>query len=333
MNSTLLKLSGRSTQFCQALLRLKSKLQRGSRVMKMALAAENKAKPKKKKEPLTLRRILLDLFKLYVFYVLLSLIIIFGVKDKLVLFPSQDMSWKACLPILDKDLKCQTSKISIPTGNGNKLAGLYIKNPRSKFLTIVNHGNAGNIGHRIVIAANLIGAGSSVLLYDYQGYGESSGEAKLSNLVPDAEAAYDYAMNKLGYASSSIILYGESIGCGVTSGVMKDRTPHAFILQSPFVSLMKTAKDKLFFMRTLPDFIDPEPQLNNLAAVERKHPPLLLMHGDKDTTLPSKYSQELYQKASEPKQLFLVKGADHNDIYCRGDNSVFLTLKKFIESI
>lgn len=300
--------------------------------MKMALAVKTKAKPQKKK-PLTLKGVVIDLFKLYVFYVLLSLIIIFGIKDKLVLFPSADMSWKTCLPILDRDLKCQTSELSIPTLNGNKLAGLYIKIPRSKFLTIVNHGNAGNIGHRIVIAANLIGAGSSVLLYDYQGYGESGGQAKLSNLVPDARAAYDYATNKLGYPSSSIILYGESIGCGVTSGVMKERTPRAFILQSPFVSLMKTAKDKLFFMRTLPDFIDPEPQLNNLASVEKAHPPLLLMHGDKDITLPCKYSQELYEKASQPKQIFLVKGADHNDIYCRSDNSVLLTLKNFIESI
>ncbi|HMW91020.1 MAG TPA: alpha/beta hydrolase [Candidatus Obscuribacter sp.] len=287
------------------------------------------------KKAFTPRRIMIDLVKLYLFYVFLSMLIIMGLKDRLILFPMQDTSWKPGLKGMDEALKCTESKeVSFKTADGKTLSGYLVKNKNAAAkLVIINHGNAGNIGHRMGIAATLAAAGASALAYDYQGYGESQGDPKLANLIPDATAAYDFATKELGYKADDIILYGESIGCGVTTGVMASRPCRAVILQSPFVSLMSTARDKLFFMRTLPDFVMVEPQLNNLAAVQKPHPPLLLMHGDKDKTLPCRYSEELFAKASEPKQLFIVEGADHNDVYQDPGRGVLVTLKNFIASV
>jgi fermentation-respiration switch protein FrsA (DUF1100 family) len=38
---------------------------------------------------------------------------------------------------------------------------------------------------------------------------------------------------------------------------------------------------------------------------------LLLIHGDKDETVPADHAERLYQKAREPKRLEIVRGADH----------------------
>ncbi|HNH76289.1 MAG TPA: hypothetical protein PLF23_21050, partial [Candidatus Obscuribacter sp.] len=127
------------------------------------------------KKAFTPRRIMIDLVKLYLFYVFLSMLIIMGLKDRLILFPMQDTSWKPGLKGMDEALKCTESKeVSFKTADGKTLSGYLVKNKNAAAkLVIINHGNAGNIGHRMGIAATLAAAGASALAYDYQGYGES----------------------------------------------------------------------------------------------------------------------------------------------------------------
>jgi len=47
--------------------------------------------------------------------------------------------------------------------------------------------------------------------------------------------------------------------------------------------------------------------------------PLLLVHGKSDTRLPFSCSQQIYDRALEPKQLFLYDGAEHRLEECRDD--------------
>ena len=179
---------------------------------------------------------------------------------------------------------------------------------------MVSHGNAGNLGFRLGLASFIVASGQSVFLYDYEGYGESQGEAKLANLIPDAVCAFDYIVGPLGYKTDEVILYGESIGCGVTSGIMQERKARAVVLQSGFTSLVTAGKDKLWQLKILPDWSFPQPVFDNLSAVKRPHPPLLFIHGEKDAILPVQYSRTMFAEAAEPKQYYEVKGAGHNDI-------------------
>lgn len=280
------------------------------------------------------KALLKEFVKIYVFYMFLSMLILMGLKDKLVLFPMKNTEWRNYIADVDKNLPTKTREVKFKADNGKMLDGFYIKNnnPTAK-LVLVCHGNAGSVADRIPLAAHLAAAGASALVFDYEGYGDSEGESKMSRLIPDAVSAFDYAKNELGYKAEDIILYGESIGCGVATGTMQKRTPKAIILQSPFVSLMQTARDKLFFLYTLPDIVIVEPQLNNMAAVIKEHPPLLLMHGEDDKTLPCRYSKELYEKALEPKQLVIIPKVDHNDMYVGTNQLVLKTLRDFIAGL
>ena len=53
--------------------------------------------------------------------------------------------------------------------------------------------------------------------------------------------------------------------------------------------------------------------------------PLLLVHGKSDTRLPLSCSQQIYDRALEPKQLVLYDGAEHRLEECRDDLELLLS--------
>jgi pimeloyl-ACP methyl ester carboxylesterase len=282
----------------------------------MTQTIQNSRQPKAKKprKKVTFKSALIYCFNLYLCFLLCGVFLVFGIRDKIALFPMQNTEWKSFLKEMPAKLSVQTKELMIPGADGSKLAALLITKPGSKYVYMVSHGNAGNLGFRLGLASFIVASGQSVFLYDYRGYGESTGEAKLANLIPDGLSAYDYLVGPLGYKPDQVILYGESIGCGVTTGIMQERKARAVVLQSAFTSLITAGKDKLWQLKIFPDWLCPQPHLDNLSAVKRPHPPLLFIHGDKDTILPVQYSRTMFAAALEPKKYYEVKGAGHNDI-------------------
>ena len=276
--------------------------------------------PRRPRKKITLKSTAIYLFNLYLCFLACGLFIVFGIRDRIALFPMQDTKWKPYLAQMARTFHVQTEEMTIAGPGGHKLAALLIRKPGSRYVYLISHGNAGNLGFRIPLATYIIGTGQSVFMYDYEGYGESQGEAKLNNLIPDATSAYDYLTGNLGYKENQIILYGESIGTGPTTALMQIRKPAAVVLQSGFTSLITAGKDKLWQLKIFPDFICPEPHLDNLSAVEAKHPPLLFIHGDQDIVLPVNYSRTMFAAASQPKTYFEARGAGHNDICDRPEN-------------
>ncbi len=268
------------------------------------------------------KEIIKAVVQLYFLYVALGLLLLFVFKDAAVLHPMYDVSWKPQLSKLDQLFKTKSREIKIPLPKLSKdigfekpetLAALLVEKPSDKVI-LVSHGNAGNIGHLVGLASLLVNSGASVFLYDYQGFGESGGSATCSHALSDGLTAYDYVVNTLHYKPENIIVYGESVGCGVTTNIMKNRKVGKVILQSGFPSLLQAARDKLFFLWVLPPNLVPEPNFDNLSAVQEAHPPILFMHGDKDTILPFSYCETMYSKALAPKQMYTCHGEGHNDI-------------------
>jgi fermentation-respiration switch protein FrsA (DUF1100 family) len=52
-----------------------------------------------------------------------------------------------------------------------------------------------------------------------------------------------------------------------------------------------------------------------LEAVKRCSLPILFIHGDADTFIPTSMVHELYEAKSSPKQLWLAPGVDHAHAY------------------
>lgn len=202
--------------------------------------------------------------------------------------------------------------IYFKNANSNTLHGWLFNNIRSKKTVLFMHGNAGNISHRLYLIQPLLDAGASVFIFDYRGYGQSTGEPTIPGAIADAEAAYDYLQKNRKIPEHDIVLYGESIGGGMAGHLLAEKPVGGIILDSTFTTLMHVGKKHFSIFKIYPDWLDPDPPLDITASLQGKHPPLLLIHGMKDELIPYSEAEQNFAQASEPKKLVSLPNSTHN---------------------
>jgi uncharacterized protein len=212
---------------------------------------------------------------------------------------------------LDAIANVERHDVYFPSANGSKLHGWWFPNQNFKPVILISHGSGGNLTFRGWLINSLLLSGASVFIYDYQGYGRSEGDTTIEGTCDDARAAYDYLTRDLSISPKRIFLYGESYGTGVTCKLASEVPCKGVILQSGYASLRESGRQILAILNLYPQWLFPQPELDNRAYVSKRHPPLLLLHGLRDTLLPCTLSTTLFHGASEPKSLLLMPGADH----------------------
>jgi fermentation-respiration switch protein FrsA (DUF1100 family) len=215
---------------------------------------------------------------------------------------------------------------------GEKLKGWYFELPNSDKIVLVSEGNGGNMVYLTQVAELLLQCNASVLLYDYEGYGESGGNPSLRRICDDGLAAFDYMKKSLA-EDKKVVLLGVSLGTGVSCQIAARRKVDAIILTAPFTSLLNMARQKNGFVRAMPTFALPRQHLDNVAVLSKPHPPLLIFHGDVDTMIPISESEKLFEAASEPKTFVKLPKAGHNDIFRTTKTEYLTALKTFLSSL
>lgn len=215
---------------------------------------------------------------------------------------------------------------------GKKLKGWYFDLPNSDKIVLISEGNGGNMGWLIPLTEMLLQCNCSVMLYDYQGYGNSEGSPSLRRLVDDGTCAYDY-MTKNFAGDKKIILLGVSLGAGVTCQIASQKKADALILSSPFSSLLNMARINKPFFKYIPAAILPRQRLDNVAVLKKPHPPVLILHGTKDELIPISESEKLYKSIVEPKTFVTLAGAGHNDTFRVTKEEYLSALKEFFEKL
>ncbi|WP_366657265.1 alpha/beta hydrolase [Fodinicurvata sp. EGI_FJ10296] len=201
------------------------------------------------------------------------------------------------------------------TSDGLELISWHVPALDDERPTIVLfQGNAGNISHRAFIAKALAEAGYGVVLAGYRGYGGNPGSPGEPGLLADGRALLDVLAER-GVSAESTALMGESLGSGVAVRLASERPVAAVILISPFTSAVDVAARHypIFPVRLL--MTD---RFDNLGPIREIDAPLLVVHGDADTIVPTELGWRLFDAASDPKSLEIIPGAGHNDIYQYG---------------
>jgi pimeloyl-ACP methyl ester carboxylesterase len=127
--------------------------------------------------------------------------------------------------------------ITLTTSDNIQLHGWLIPANNSRGLLIFCHGNAGNISHRLESIYVFNQLALDVLIFDYRGYGRSSGTVSEEGTYIDAETFWDYARKERQYQPDQIIIFGRSLGTGIASWLAKKKDPAAVILESSYTSL------------------------------------------------------------------------------------------------
>lgn len=252
-----------------------------------------------------------------------------GFVDSVVLRPSGADKYYELEPIAN----IKKRSIFIRANDGSKIHAWLFKVPATDKITIVSHGNAGNLANRFYLAKALAHAGSSVLVYDYRGFGLSTGKPTVAGILEDGLAVYDYTVRTLGFPANKIILYGESVGTGVTSFIASKEKCAGVILQSGFESLPAMGRQIFIFLNCYPESVIPEPHLDNLTAIKSIHAPILLLHGQRDRIIPFEHSQQLFANANDPKEIVLLPDCGHNDMGVQNSQQFQDAIDNFVSKL
>jgi hypothetical protein len=101
--------------------------------------------------------------------------------------------------------------------NGYTTHGWFIPVPRSRGAILYSHGNGGNISGRQPGLAIWRELGFDVLIYDYGGYGKSTGKASEKRCYEDIRACWRWLVEEHRIPPERIILFGRSLGGAVTA--------------------------------------------------------------------------------------------------------------------
>lgn len=212
--------------------------------------------------------------------------------------------------------------------DGTKLNGWFApaENPRAVLLYC--HGNGGNVSTRqepLHLFSERLG--TSILVFDYRGYGKSEGHPFEKGIYADARAARKWLSEKTGMAEEEIILLGNSMGGGVAIELAsKDGAP-GLILESTFTSIPEVGK---FHARGFPVRWMMTTRFDSIKKIGNYHGPLLQAHGDADKIVPYPLGKKLHRAANEPKEFISIPGGGHSD---PPSPEYFEALDRFIESL
>ena len=213
-------------------------------------------------------------------------------------------------------------EVSFTTADGLTLAAWYTPAPPLRPTVVMFHGNHGSLRGERYRLKHFKDAQMGVLLLAYRGYSGNAGVPNEQGLYADARAALDWLEQSV--PSTSIVLYGISLGTGVATKMAAEREVGALILESPYTSTVDVAA---FRFPVVPVSWLMEDRFESLARIRMITEPLLVMHGDSDTVIPQRFGRQLFDAANEPKQGFWPHGLGHGDIF---DNGGFDTALDFI---
>jgi abhydrolase domain-containing protein 17 len=221
----------------------------------------------------------------------------------------------------DCSYRDRTDTNNIPVGEGQHIAAYYLPPKEAGDLVVLfSHGNAEDVGHNMDFAQVYNYFGFGILVYDYRGYGLSTGRPSEKNTYEDIEAAYRFLVDEQKIEPSRIIAHGRSVGSGPSTYLAQRYPLGGLILESPFVSAFRVVTR----VPILP--FDRYPNLRRMKDIQC---PVLVIHGKEDEIVGFWHGERLYQAAGEPKMKYWVESAGHNDLLDCAGEQYWETLLKF----
>lgn len=176
------------------------------------------------------------------------------------------------------------------------------------------HGNGGNVGTQAHDVARLHRRLQvNVLVFDYRGYGRSTGRPTEPGVYRDARAALAYLASRQDVAADRIVYLGRSLDAAIAVELAQaaagTQPPAGLVLESAFPSTKDMART-LHRYHPL-RFLVPQ-RFNSLARISQVECPLLQIHSERDELVPLALARRLFDAAHGPKTFLLRRGAGHH---------------------
>jgi pimeloyl-ACP methyl ester carboxylesterase len=242
-------------------------------------------------------------------------------------------------------------EVAFPNTDGQTLRGLYLRTPRAHRLGVILFGLefGSNRWACVPYCQFLRDAGFDIFTYESRGQGDSDPEPGYEPLqwvtdheVKDVYAALDYLKSRPDADPRGVGFFGISKGGG--AGLLAAaRTPYlrcfvtdgVFGTHSTMVPYMRKwitiYSNRRRLQKALPDWYYGLLARAGLRLIRRENGcrfpqlekalpklaprPLLMIHGGADTYIKPEMARTLYRLARQPKELWVVEGAKHNQAF------------------
>jgi uncharacterized protein len=197
----------------------------------------------------------------------------------------------------------------LSTSDGEKIVAWHVPPREGKPVIIFFHGNGDILAWRVPWFREMTAGGTGLVAVSFRGYAGSSGHPTEAGLLEDAEAGYAFAIQR--YAPERIVVWGFSLGTGPAVALAANRRIGKLILEAPYTSIADVAAAAFpvvpvrWFVR---DPFHSDQRIVNVTA------PVLIMHGERDRTIPIRFGERLYDLARDPKQMVRFPDGSHDDL-------------------
>jgi fermentation-respiration switch protein FrsA (DUF1100 family) len=242
-------------------------------------------------------------------------------------------------PSRDRDKKAPSYKyedIFIKSKSGNMLNIWYFPAENPSGLVLFFHGNARNISYLYESFLWLVDKGYDYILFDYSGYGRSTGSPTGKNLHLDSQSMLEYGIKLKKVKNYPLIAIGQSLGGAVllaSSGDFKGRKEIDLIIADcTFNSYIELAdyhiKEKILLplpsrLLLISDRYAPARFIHKLKGI-----PMLVSHCREDRTVPFFLGKKLHSLLPGPSW-FWELSCRHTAGFWRSENRERLV--EFIE--
>ncbi|KAH0459312.1 hypothetical protein IEQ34_012126 [Dendrobium chrysotoxum] len=182
----------------------------------------------------------------------------------------------------------------IETKAGNKIIATFWRHPYARFTLLYSHGNAADLGQMLDLFIELRAHLRVNIIYDYSGYGASSGKPSEFNTYHDIEAVYECLKREYGILQEDLIFWqwtNTAFGCAPA------KTERCCLAQC-----------NLVWNKGL---ISCEDDILNIDRIRLVNCPVLVIHGTADDIVDWSHGKRLWELAKEKFDPLWIKGGGH----------------------
>lgn len=183
---------------------------------------------------------------------------------------------------------------------------------RAQAAVLLIHGIGETVDHWFPVQRLLADSGVASLIFDFSGYGKSTGRVDWIQFEDDAVSAFQF-MRRLAPALPQSVL-GFSLGSGIAAAIVNRVAASRLTLCAGFTSFRDAARSAGIPAR-LSSFVPPIwCAKESLRGCDL---PVLIVHGEKDRLFPVEMARDLAAICSPNTKLVLVPDTGHNQPFRR----------------
>jgi hypothetical protein len=206
------------------------------------------------------------------------------------------------------DLQLPYEPVRLNTPDGETLHAWFVPGDQNQPVVLFCHGNNSNISSlcHLKLLELLHSQGLSTIIFDYRGFGRSSGSPYQAGTYRDGEAVWEYLVQSRGYSGRDIIIWGKSLGGGIAAYLAsRHQNCRALVLEATFTSVPDVARRLFPFLPVTWIIRHEYPVHRHVSKVDS---PILVMHSPADETIPYRLGRRVFEAAREPKTFVQLSG-------------------------